>query len=125
MKRRFIVSAIVSVPLLLLSPTIQDWFNLPILDFAGQRLVLFTLATVVMAYGAWPFFKGAARAIPTGTLDMDVLVSVAVGSSYLFSVAATFVFEAVDFYWEIATLVDVLLLGHWLEMRAIAAQPTR
>lgn len=119
MRRRFIVSTLVSVPLLILSPTIQDWVNLPDIAFGGSRFVLFALATVVMAYGAWPFFKGAARAVRTGVFDMDVLVSVAVGSAYLFSVAATFFFEAVDFYWEIPTLVDVLLFGHWMEMRAI------
>ena len=119
MKRRFIVSAVVSVPLLLLSPTIQDWFNLSIPSFTGQRFVLFALATVVVAYGAWPFFKGAARTIPSGVFDMDVLISVAVSSGYLFSVASTFWFEAVDFYWEIGTLIVVLLFGHWMEMRAI------
>ncbi len=119
MKRRFFVAAAVTIPLLLLSPSIQDWFGFTIGPFPGYRYVLFALATIVVAYGAWPFFKGAARAIPTGVMDMDVLVSVAVGSGYLFSVAATFWFEAIDFYWEIGTLVDVLLLGHWLEMRAI------
>ena len=119
LKRRFIVSAVVSVPLLLLSPTIQDWFNLSIPSFTGQRFVLFALATVVVAYGAWPFFKGAARTIPSGVFDMDVLISVAVSSGYLFSVASTFWFEAVDFYWEIGTLIVVLLFGHWMEMRAI------
>ena len=119
MKRRFFVSAAVTIPLLLLSPTIQEWFGIDIPAFGGDRYVLFVLATVVVAYGAWPFFQGAARAIPTGVMDMDVLVAVAVGAGYLFSVAATFWFEAIDFYWEIGTLVDVLLFGHWMEMRAI------
>ncbi len=119
LKRRFLVSAVVTIPLLLLSPTIQDWFSIDIPAFSGDRYVLFLLATVLVGYGAWPFFKGAARAIPTGVMDMDVLISVAVASGYLFSVAATFWFEAIDFYWEIGTLVDVLLFGHWMEMRAI------
>ena len=75
MQRRFIVSAVVSVPLLLLLPTIQDRFNLSIPSFTGQRFVLFALATVVVAYGAWPFFKGAARTIPSGVVTKQRLVA--------------------------------------------------
>ncbi len=119
MKRRFIVGAVLGVPLLLLSPTIQDWFQFEIPEFSGDRYALFVLATVITAYGAWPFFVGAVRAVRRGVLDMDVLVTIAVGSGYLFSVAATFWFQSVDFYWEIATLLSVLLFGHWMEMRAI------
>lgn|GEM_PF-1256667 len=119
MKRRVKVVAVLAVPLLILSPTIQDWFRLDIPAFSGDRYLLFALATAVTAYGGWPFLIGAARALRRGVLDMDVLV--AVGSGYLFSVAATFWFPAVDFYWEIATLLGVLLLGHWQEMRAICS----
>jgi len=103
---------------LLLSPTIQRWFGFT-LTFPGARYVLFALATVITFYGAWPFYKNARKSLRTGVLDMNVLVSLAVSAGYLFSVGATFVFTAVDFYWEVATLVLVLLLGHWLEMRAV------
>jgi Cu2+-exporting ATPase len=117
-RRRFWVVLVLTVPVLLLSPTIQGWFGYT-LTFPGVRYVLFALASVIAIYGTWPFYKNARKALRTGVLDMSVLVSLAVTAGYLFSVGATFFFTAVDFYWEISTLVAVLLLGHWLEMRAV------
>jgi len=103
---------------LILSPTIQGWFGFA-LTFPGARYLLFALATVITFYGSWPFYENARKALRGGILDMSVLVSVAVSAGYLFSLGATFFFTAVDFYWEISTLVAVLLLGHWMEMRAV------
>jgi len=117
-RRRFWVVLALTVPVLLLSPTIQRWFGFS-LTFPNARYLLFILATVITFYGTWPFYKNARRALQTRLLDMNVLVSLAVSAGYLFSVGATFFFTAVDFYWEISTLVAVLLLGHWLEMRAV------
>ena len=117
-RRRFWVVLILTVPVLLLSPTIQGWFGYT-LTFPGVRYVLFVLASIIAIYGTWPFYKNARKALRTGILDMSVLVSLAVTAGYLFSVGSTFFFTAVDFYWEISTLVAVLLLGHWLEMRAV------
>jgi Cu2+-exporting ATPase len=117
-RRRFWVVLGFTVPVLLLSPTIQRWLGFT-LSFPGGRYLLFAMATVITFYGTWPFYKNARKALRTGLLDMNVLVTLAVSAGYLFSVGATFVFTAVDFYWEIATLVAVLLLGHWLEMRAV------
>jgi Cu2+-exporting ATPase len=117
-RRRFWVVLALTVPVLLLSPTIQNWFGFTI-TFPGARYLLFALATIIAFYGTWPFYKNARKALRSGMLDMNVLVSLAVSAGYLFSVGATFVFTAVDFYWEVATLVAVLLLGHWLEMRAV------
>jgi len=122
-KRHFIISTIFTIPLLILSPTVQQWakdflsLNLP--TFQGANYVLFLLASVVALYGALPFYKGAIRSLKSGILDMMVLVSIAVGSGYLFSVGATFFFVAPDFYWEISTLAVFLLFGHWMEMRTI------
>ncbi|MEE9617316.1 MAG: heavy metal translocating P-type ATPase [Anaerolineae bacterium] len=117
-RRRFWVALAITVPVLLLSPTVQDWFGFT-LTFPGARYLLFALATVITFYGTWPFYKNGRKALRSGVLDMSVLVSLAVSAGYLFSVGATFFFTAVDFYWEISTLVVVLLLGHWLEMRAV------
>jgi Cu2+-exporting ATPase len=117
-RRRFWVVLVLTVPVLLLSPTIQGWFGYT-LAFPGVRYVLFVLASVIAIYGTWPFYKNARKALRTGVLDMSVLVSLAVTAGYLFSVGSTFLFTAVDFYWEVSTLVSVLLLGHWLEMRAV------
>jgi len=118
MRRRFWVVAALTLPVLALSPTIQGWLGYR-LDFPGVRYVLFGLASVIAIYGTWTFFGDALSALRTGVLDMSVLVSLAVLAGYLFSVGSTFFFEAIDFYWEISTLVVVLLLGHWLEMRAV------
>jgi Cu2+-exporting ATPase len=117
-RKRFIVSIVITGPILILSPTIQQWFNLTVPRFPGYDYVLFGLATVIALYGGWPFYKGAYESIQKGVLGMMVLVSIAVGTGYLFSVAATFIFvDTVDFYWEISTLVVFLLFGHWMEMR--------
>jgi len=119
MKRRFFISFLITIPVLTLSPTIQGWFGFSLPPFPGSRYLLFGLATVIALYGGWPFYQGAFKSINNRILDMNVLVSLAVISGYLFSAGATFLFQAVDFYWEISTLVDVLLFGHWMEMRAI------
>jgi len=117
-KRRFTISLVFTIPILLMSPTIQDWFNFELPRFPGYDLVLFTLASVIAFYGGWAFYKGAIKSIRRGVLDMMVLVSIAVGAGYLFSVASTFIFTGVvDFYWEISTLVVFLLFGHWMEMK--------
>jgi Cu2+-exporting ATPase len=117
-RRRFWVVLALTVPVLLLSPTIQNWFGFSF-TFPGARYLLFVLATIITFYGTCPFYKNARKALRTGLADMNVLVSLAVSAGYLFSVGATFFFTAVDFYWEISTLVAVLLLGHWLEMRSV------
>jgi Cu2+-exporting ATPase len=117
-KRRFFVSLVLSVPILLLSPTIQDWFGFSLAKFPGYDLTLSILASAVALYGGWPFFKGAWKDLQRGLLGMMVLVSIAVTTGYFFSIAATFFFTGVpDFYWEISTLVVFLLFGHWMEMR--------
>lgn len=117
-RRRFWVVLALTIPVLFLSPTVQSWFGFSF-TFPGYRYLLFGLATIITIYGTWPFYVNARRALQTGVLDMSVLVSLAVTAGFLFSVGATFLFTAVDFYWEISTLVAVLLLGHWLEMRAV------
>jgi len=117
-RKRFFFVAIVTLPVLALSPTVQSWLGFKA-TFPGSRYLLFVLATLITVYGTWPFYKGAVKALRRGVLDMSVLVSIAVTAGYLFSAGTTFAFQAIDFYWEISTLVAVLLLGHWLEMRAV------
>jgi Cu2+-exporting ATPase len=117
-KKRFIISLVFTVPVLVMSPTIQSWFGFSIPRFQGYNLILFLLSSIIALYGGLPFYRGAVKSIKRGVLDMMVLVSIAVVSGYLFSVAATFIFTGVvDFYWEISTLVVFLLLGHWMEMK--------
>lgn len=117
-KRKFFIALVLSIPVLALSPTIQSWLGY-VLDFAGRDLILFLLASVIALYTAWPFYTGASGELKERRLGMMVLVSLAVLSGYLYSVATTFFIDAPDFYWEISTLTLVLLLGHWMEMRAV------
>jgi hypothetical protein len=113
-RRRFWVVLALTIPVLILSPTIQQWFGFS-LTFPGYRYLLFAMATIITFYGTWPFYQNARKALRSGVLDMSVLLSIAVSAGYLFSVGATFFFTAVDFYWEVSTLVAVLLLGHRLQ----------
>lgn len=119
LRRRFVVAAIFTVPVLLLSPTVQQWLGIEVAAFPGQDLVLFTLASVVAIYGGIFFYREAYASLRRRILDMNVLVSLAVLSGYLYSAATTFFIQAMDFYWEISTLVVFLLFGHWMEMRAV------
>lgn len=118
-RRRFWLALVLSVPILALSPSIQQWFGFVVPSFVGRDLLLFVLASVVALYTAWPFYTHGFAELRRGRLGMMVLVSLAVGLGYVYSVATTFFIDAPDFYWEIATLVVILLLGHWMEMRAV------
>src|SRR3989475_7945888 len=119
MRRRFLVVLVLAIPVLILSPTIQSWTRFRLPDLSGLNFVLVVLASIIVLYGGGPFYRGAATALRARSADMDVLVSLAVLSGYLYSVAATFLFVAPDFYWEVSTLVLFLLFGHWMEMRAV------
>ena len=103
---------------LVLSPNIQRWFGYS-LDFPGRELVLFGLGSVIALYGGKPFYSAARDEIGSRNFGMMTLVSLAVLSGYLFSVAATFLFAGESLWWEISTLVSAFLFGHWMEMRAV------
>lgn len=117
-KKRFFISLIITIPILLLSPTIQGLLKFS-LTFPGDNLVIAIIASIVVIYGGIPFFIGAVREIKRKDFGMMVLVTLAVLSGYLYSIGTTFLFEAMDFYWEISTLVVFLLFGHWMEMKAV------
>ncbi|MBI4033334.1 MAG: heavy metal translocating P-type ATPase [Candidatus Blackburnbacteria bacterium] len=117
-KRRFFVVLPLTVIVLLLSSKIQEWlgFNL---DFAGREFVLFGLASLIVLWGGLPFYSAGKEELRSRNFGMMTLVSLAVISGYLFSVAATFLFPGESLYWEISTLVLAFLFGHWMEMRAV------
>lgn len=118
-RRKTLVSLVFTIPVLLLSPTVQKWIGLTVPDFGFNVALLVIFSSVIVIYGASPFYRGAIRSLKSKILDMNVLVSLAVGSGYLYSLGATFLFQTSDFYWEISTLVLFLLFGHWMEMRAV------
>lgn len=117
-KKRFFLSVPLTVVILILSPKIQQWFNYTI-DFAGIEFILFVLASIIVFYAGWPFYQMAKGELKSRAPAMMTLVSLAVLSGYIFSVAATFLFKGESLYWEISTLVLAFLFGHWIEMRAV------
>lgn len=119
MKRRFWVSLILTVPILLLSPMIQEWTGLTALAFPGSEYVLLALSAFVYAWGGWPFLSGAVPEIARLRPAMMTLVAVAISAAFLYSTAVVFGVGGELFFWEVATLVDIMLLGHWLEMRSV------
>ena len=120
MRNRFIVSLIFTLPIFALAPMGMDRPLLRPPAFLGLDLTLFLLASAAILYPAWPFAVAAVRALRNGILNMAVLVLLSVGTGYLFSVGATFLFDGEQFYEASAVLLVFILLGHWLEMRARA-----
>ena len=89
--------------------------------FPGDSYVLFVLSSVVYFYGGWPFLKGIFSEIRSKSPAMMTLIALAITTAYVYSSAVVFGVSGSIFFWELATLIDVMLLGHWLEMRSIAA----
>ncbi len=120
MRNRFFVSLILTAPVFLFSHLATQLLGIHIpLPFGmDDRLFGFLLTTPVVLYGAWPFYVGARNGLRQGVLNMSVLVSLSVLTGYLFSVAATFLFDGEVFYEAAAMLVTFVLFGHWMEMRA-------
>jgi Cu2+-exporting ATPase len=119
-KRRFWVCLILTVPILILSPHIQHIFGVhDILMFPGDVYILFTLSSVVYFYGGYPFFQGIYKELKVRNPGMMTLVAVAITTAYLYSSAVVFGLKGELFFWELATLIDIMLLGHWLEMRSV------
>ena len=117
-KKRFWVSLVLTIPVLLLSPMIQNWLGLD-WSFSGDMYLLFALSSVIYFYGGFPFLKGLKEEVQKRQLGMMTLIAVAISAAYIYSSAVVFGLEGKTFFWELATLIDVMLLGHWLEMRSI------
>lgn len=120
-RRRFIVCAILTIPILVLSPMIQEWTGISV-SFEGDGLVLFALSSIVFFYGGYPFYSGLVREIRKRQPGMMTLIGVAIIVAYTYSTIALFSVLGITgkiFYWELATLVDIMLLGHWVEMRSV------
>ena len=125
LKRRFFVSLVLAVPILLLSSPMG--LALPItLSFPGSDWLVAALATVMFVYGGWPFLRGAADEVRNRKPAMMTLVALGITTAYVYSMYA-FAMGSVahdggmhmDFFWELATLIVIMLLGHWIEMRAV------
>jgi len=118
-RKRFWISLIITIPVLLLSPLIQSFLGLEALQFTGASYILFALSTVIFFYGGWPFLKGLLKELGEKQPGMMTLISVAITVAYLYSSTVVFGLSGVVFFWELATLIDIMLFGHWMEMKSI------
>ncbi len=118
-KKRFYVVLILTIPIMLLSEMIQHWLNIHI-SFPGSKYVLLALSSVVFFYGGWPFLKGLVNEAKAKNPGMMFLIGFAISVAYIYSVAIVFGLEGMDFFWELATLILIMLLGHWIEMKSVA-----
>jgi Cu2+-exporting ATPase len=119
-KKRFWISLVLTLPILVLSPMLQTLVGLrEAIRFPGDIYVLFGLASAVFWYGGWPFLKGLFEELQSRRPGMMTLVAVAIATAYLYSSAVVFGLAGKMFFWELATLVDIMLLGHWIEMKSV------
>jgi Cu2+-exporting ATPase len=119
-RKRFWVSLVFTVPILILSPSIQEFIGLRrAISFPGDQYLLFVLASFVYFYGGSPFLKGIVNELRARLPGMMTLIAVATTTAYLYSAAIVFGLRGGVLFWELATLIDIMLLGHWIEMRSV------
>ena len=119
-QKRFWISLVLTLPILVLSPMLQTMVGLrESIRFHGDIYVLFGLSSAVFWYGGWPFLKGLFEELNTGRPGMMTLVAVAITTAYVYSCSVVFGLTGKMFFWELATLVDIMLLGHWIEMKSV------
>lgn len=117
-KKRFWISMVITIPVLLLSEMIQMFFGFHF-AFTGSKYLLFIFSSIIFFYGGWPFLKGFRDEIFEKNPGMMTLIGMAISVAYLYSSAVIFGLSGMDFFWELATLIDIMLVGHWIEMKSI------
>ncbi len=117
-QRRFRISLAVTIPVLILSPMVQEFFGF-VLTFTGDIYLLWTLASFVYFYGGWPFLSGLVRELKERNPGMMVLIGLAITVAYVYSTAVVLGLAGKLLFWELSTLVVIMLLGHWVEMRSL------
>ncbi|SDJ15517.1 copper-translocating P-type ATPase [Natribacillus halophilus] len=117
-KKRFFVTIILAIPIIILSDMIQMFFNYTV-AFPGDTAVELILASIVFFYGGWPFLTGLVSEIKDKAPGMMTLIGFAIAVAYVYSAATVFGLEGMDFFWELATLIAIMLLGHWIEMKSV------
>lgn len=116
--KRFVICSIVSIPVLALSHMIQQWLGFEV-TFEGDKYVLALLSTFIFLYGGYPFLKGLHDEVKDKAIGMMTLIGVAITVAWAYSVAITFGLQGMDFYWEMVTLIDIMLIGHYFEMKSV------
>ena len=115
--KRFWICLAITIPVLLLSHMVQQWFGFE-LAFNGAQYLLLLLSSFIYFYGGMPFLKGMVNEVRHNAIGMMTLVALAITIAFVYSVAVVLGLPGMDFFWELATLIDIMLLGHWLEMRS-------
>lgn len=119
-RRRFWVSIILTLPILVLAPMIQQVLGLrESLSFPGESWVMLLLSTILFFYGGWPFLKGLYDELRSRNPGMMTLIGLAISVAFVYSVMVNLGLPGHTFFWELATLIDVMLVGHWIEMRSV------
>jgi P-type Cu2+ transporter len=118
-RKRFYVVLVLTIPIMLLSPMIQSWLKVH-WEFTGSEYLLAGLSSIVFFYGGWPFLKGWFDEMKMWKPGMMTLIGFAISVAYIYSMATVFGLKGMDFFWELSTLILIMLLGHWIEMKSIA-----
>ena len=119
-RKRFWISLLISLPILILSPMVQGLFGFEFSLTQGyDHYLLFGLSSIVFFYGGWPFLTGLKDELKKQQPGMMTLIAVAITVAWGYSTATTFGLEGSTFFWELATLIDIMLLGHWIEMKSV------
>ena len=116
---RFWVSLLLSVPVLIFSPALQNWLDYTAPQFWGSTAITPVIAVIIFIYGGIPFLQMAGTELRQRQPGMMTLISLAISVAFLYSIAALIWDLGESFFWELVTLIDVMLLGHWLEMRSV------
>jgi Cu2+-exporting ATPase len=118
-RRKFWVSLVLSIPVLVFSSSVQGFFGYSLPEFPLDQWITPAFAVIVFVYGGFPFLDMAVPELRNRRPGMMTLISLAISVAFVYSMAALFLPEGATFFWELVTLIDVMLLGHWLEMRSV------
>ncbi|WP_020531098.1 copper-translocating P-type ATPase [Flexithrix dorotheae] len=117
-KKRFWVSMVITLPIVVMAPMIQEILGYEF-GFEGDRYIQFVLSTIVFFYGGWPFLKGLVDELKDKSPGMMTLIALAISVAYFYSSGVVFGLEGKIFFWELVSLIDIMLLGHWIEMKSV------
>ncbi len=118
-RKRFWVVLVLSIPVVIFSPAIQGWLGFSTPEFPGSQLIVPVLSIAIFIYGGLPFLRMAVPEIQARSPGMMTLISLAISVAFVYSIAATIFDLGEPFYWELVTLITIMLLGHWMEMRSV------
>jgi Cu2+-exporting ATPase len=118
-KKKFWISLVLTIPILLLSKTIQTWLGLTWLTVPYHQEILLVLSAIIYVYGGLPFLQGMVEEVRNRQPGMMMLIGTAISVAFFYSAATVVFITGMDFFWELATLIDVMLLGHWIEAKSV------